>query len=254
MTIQRWKLTIEYDGTDYAGWQRQQSGVPSVQESIEIAIHKFCQQNIRLHVAGRTDAGVHAAGQVAHLDLDYGDRELTPFQLAKAINAHLQPQKIAILKAEMVHNTFHARFDAVSKLYHYRVLTRTAPPTYDRDRVWHVFGSVNADAMAIAAKDLLGYQDFTSFRAKECQAKSPMRSIERADVVRNGDYIDFYFEGRSFLHHQVRNMVGSLMMVGKEKWEIFKIKEVLMAKERAIAGMTAPPQGLSLVQILYPNQ
>ncbi len=254
MTTQRWKLTIEYDGTDYAGWQRQDNGVRSVQESIETAIYKFCQQHIRIHAAGRTDAGVHAMGQVAHFDLDYGTRDLSEFQLAKALNAHLTFEKIAILQAEKVDQTFHARFDAISKTYRYRVLTRRAPPTINRDHVWHIYGDIDVESMAIAAKDLLGFHDFTSFRATECQAKSPMRSLDRADIIHDGEIIDFIFQGRSFLHHQVRNMVGSLMMVGKQKWEISEIKKVLMAKDRAAAGMTAPPQGLSLMQIFYPNQ
>ena len=254
MTLQRWKLTIEYDGTNYAGWQRQVDGVPSVQESIETAIYKFCNQHIRIHCAGRTDAGVHAAGQVAHFDLDYGTRDLSEFELNKAINAHLKPQKISILKAEKVDAEFHARHNALSKTYRYRIFARRAPPTFERDYVWHIYGDIDVDGMHEAAQSLLGHHDFSSFRAQDCQAKHPMRSIDVARVTRHGDYIDFVFQGRSFLHHQVRNMVGSLMMVGQKKWPISKINDVLMAKDRAIAGPTAPPEGLSLLEIFYPNQ
>jgi tRNA pseudouridine38-40 synthase len=254
MTNQRWKLVIEYDGTDFCGWQIQGPDVVTVQQVIEDALYKFCQQQIRIHAAGRTDAGVHARGQVVHFDLDYGDRDLTPYDLAKAINALIGEHKVAILSAEKIHDTFHARFDALSKTYLYRVLKRRAPPVMDVNKVWHIYGDLDVVGMQEAAQFLIGYHDFSSFRAQDCQAKHPMRSIDRADVMINGDYIDFIFEGRSFLHHQVRNMVGSLMMVGQRKWSPLKIYEVLMAKDRAVAGPTAPPEGLSLEHIFYPNQ
>lgn len=252
--ITRWKITIEYDGTNYAGWQRQIDGVPTVQESIETAIQKFSGQFVRIHAAGRTDAGVHAAGQVAHFDFDYGGREITGFEMAKAINAFLIRDKIAILKAEPVHSNFHARFDATLKTYRYRILNRRAAPTFDTNIVWHCKKILDENLMQDGANFLIGHHDFSSFRAQDCQAKHPNRSIDVARVTRTGDHIDFIFEGRSFLHHQVRNMVGSLVLVGQKKWVPQKIYEVLMAKNRALAGPTAPPQGLTLVQILYPNQ
>ena len=254
MTLQRWKITIEYDGGDYSGWQRQIEGVPSVQESIETAIYQFCNQHVRIHCAGRTDAGVHAAGQVAHFDIDHEKRVPSEFEIAKAINALLQPQKISILKAEKVHPDFHARHHATSKIYRYRVFSRRAPPVFERNYVWHIYGDIDVESMNKAAQYLIGYHDFSSFRAQNCQAKNAMRSIDRADVIRCGDIIDFTFQGRSFLYHQVRNMVGSLMMVGQKKWDISKINDVLMAKDRTIAGPTAPPKGLSLMQIFYENQ
>ena len=254
MSVQRWKLTIEYDGSAYAGWQKQEAGIVTVQEEIETALFQFCQQQIRIQAAGRTDAGVHARGQVAHFDLDYGARDLSPFDLSKALNAFLRTQKIAILKAEMVHADFHARFDAVSKTYRYRILNRIPKPVMDVDYVWHVYGALDVDGMREAAKFLIGHHDFSSFRAIDCQAKHPMRTIDVADIETHGDYIDFVFKGQSFLHHQVRNMVGSLMMVGRKKWVPLKIYEVLMAKNRVEAGPTAPPQGLCLEEIFYPNQ
>lgn len=247
----RWKLTIEYQGTKYAGWQRQDGGIKSVQQSVETAIYKFCQQQIIIHVAGRTDAGVHANGQVAHFDLDYGDRELTPHDLRKALNAHLGSEPISILKAEETHDEFHARFDAVSKLYTYRVLNREAKPSFQKNLVWHIRRELNIDAMREGAKHLLGSHDFTSFRAAECQAKTPLRSLDRLDIECVGEEILFHAEARSFLHHQVRNMVGTLAQVGQNKWQPIQVKRVLDAKDRTKAGPTAPPDGLYLVEVRY---
>lgn len=179
--MQRWKLTIEYKGTDYAGWQRQK-GVPSIQQAIEEALSGFCQQDIRIHVAGRTDAGVHARGQVAHFDLDYGQRELTGFDLAKAINAHLRPQPVSVVAAEKVHAEFHARFDAVNKLYLYRILCRPSLPALEPGLLWHVKRDLDVAAMREGARHLLGHHDFTSFRDSQCQAKSPLRTLDRLDI------------------------------------------------------------------------
>ena len=253
MSLQRWKFTIEYDGTDFSGWQRQ-NDAPSVQQCIEEALYRFCGQEIRVHAAGRTDAGVHARGQVAHFDLDYQDRALSGYDLAKAVNALIRPHKIAILQAETVPRDFHARFDAVSKTYRYVVLTRRAPPVLDLNFVWHIYGDLDIAGMQEGAKFLIGHHDFTSFRGIDCQAKHPMRTIDVADVIIRDEHLDFIFKGQSFLHHQVRNMVGSLMMVGQKKWNSSKINEVLMAKNRALAGPTAPPQGLFLEAIIYKNQ
>ncbi len=250
MTIRRWKLTIEYDGTPFSGWQFQDH-IISVQQVIEEAIQKFCQQDIRIHVAGRTDAGVHGRGQVAHFDLDYGDRPLNGFDLTKAINAHLGDYPVSILSAEPVDDSFHARFSATNKLYLYRILNRSARPALEKGHVWHVKRPLDAERMHEAAQCLLGQHDFTSFRASECQAKSPMRSLDRADVVAQGEEIHFYFEGRSFLHHQVRNMVGTLALIGEGKWTKEDLVAALQAKDRTKGGPTAPPEGLYLMRIDY---
>lgn len=256
MAIQRWKITIEYIGTRYAGWQRQEDGIPSVQQAIEEAITAFCGQDCRLHVAGRTDAGVHAHGQVAHFDLDYGDRKLDGYILAKALNAHLTQHDVAVLSAEPVDMEFHARYGATKKLYTYRILSRLAPPTFDKDRVWYLRYNIDCDAMREGAKYLLGQHDFTSFRAKECQAKSPVKTLDKISIteIKRDDgetEIVFLVEARSFLHHQVRNMVGTLVQVGIGKIPPESIKEILAAKDRTAAGITAPADGLSLTRVFY---
>ena len=256
MALQRWKLTIEYQGTDYAGWQRQEDGVNSVQEQIEIAIEKFCGVFCRLHVAGRTDAGVHAHGQVAHFDLDYGDRPLDGYIMTKAINAHLGEQRIAILSAEKVDEEFHARFQATNKLYTYRLLTRLAPPSFDKDLVWWMRRDLDVSAMREGASYLLGHHDFSSFRAAECQSKSPMKTLDRLDIEEiathgGGLELRFFVEARSFLHHQVRNMVGTLVDVGTGKIAPQQMKIILEAKNRTKGGMTAPASGLSLTRVDY---
>ncbi len=251
MSVQRWKIIIEYDGQPFCGWQMQDN-VLTVQQVLEEAIHKFCQQDIRLHAAGRTDAGVHARGQVAHFDLDYGDRIITGHDLTKAINAHARDYPVSVISAEKVAPDFHARFMATNKLYTYRILNRSAPPAIEMNRVWHVKRKLDETLMQQAANSLIGYHDFTTFRATECQAKSPLRSIDRAIVERQGDELLFHFEGRSFLHHQVRNMVGTLAMVGEGKWQVDDVAKALAAKDRVQGGPTAPPEGLYLVRIDYP--
>lgn len=246
----RWMLTIEYNGAPYSGWQAQDHA-PSVQEEIEKAIFKFCGQQIRIQAAGRTDAGVHALGQVAHFDLDYGDRPLTGHDLAKAINAHLRPQPIAILKAEVVGEDFHARFAAKNKLYRYRLINRSAPLAIDQGFAWSMHYALNVPAMHDAAQVLVGLHDFTTFRDSNCQAKSPVKSITRLDVTRHGEEVRIEVEGRSFLHHQVRNIVGTLVQVGREKWTKVDVQAALDAKDRTKGGMTAPSDGLYLVKIDY---
>ncbi len=247
----RWKLTIEYHGGPFNGWQRQ-DGQPSVQQCIEEAIFKFCQQEIRIHAAGRTDTGVHANGQVAHFDLEYGDRPLSGYDLARAINAHLRPHPIAILSAEKADPEFHARFHATNKLYRYRIINRSAALTVDQNLAWHIWKPLDVDAMHDAAQVLLGQHDFTTFRDTDCQAKSPVRTINRIDVTRHGDEIVMEVEAKSFLHHQIRNTIGSLMMVGDGRWTKADIQAALDAKDRTKGGMTAPPDGLYLVRIDYP--
>ena len=253
----RWKITVEYVGTNYSGWQRQERGTPSVQAAIEDAIKKFCQQDITIHAAGRTDAGVHARGQVVHFDLDYGTRELTGPDLAKAINAHLRPQPVSIVKAEIAAADFHARFAAKNKLYRYRILNRPAFPAFDQDMVWHFKRPLEVKAMADAVRYLLGHHDFTTFRDSECQAKTPERTLDRLDISERpydesgGREIIIEAEARSFLHHMVRNMVGTLSLVGEGKWQPGDVKTALAARNRTKGGPTAPAQGLSLLRVDY---
>lgn len=250
--MQRWKLTIEYRGSSFSGWQRQEDGVSSVQQTIEEALFAFCQQDIRLHVAGRTDAGVHAAGQVAHFDLDYGDRPLDGFNLCKALNAHLVGKAVSILAAEPVSQDFHARFTAKDKLYTYKILNRQAPAALNEGLVWHIRRPLNVTAMQEGANYLLGHHDFTTFRAAECQAKSPLKTLDRLVVTAvTAEDIQIHAEARSFLHHQVRNMVGTLVLVGEGKWTPLDVKTALEAKDRARGGRTAPADGLYLIDVRY---
>ncbi|MGQ0526608.1 MAG: tRNA pseudouridine(38-40) synthase TruA [Alphaproteobacteria bacterium] len=252
----RWKLTIEYKGSTYAGWQRQTKD-PSVQQAIEGAIKAFCGQDITIHAAGRSDAGVHACGQVAHFDLDYGERSLTGYELMKALNAHLRGQGTCILKAETAANDFHARFSATSKLYRYRIINRSAFPAIEDGLAWHIKQDMDISAMQAGAKNLVGSHDFTTFRDSECQAKSPEKTLSRLDVsVKNydgagGHEITIETEGRSFLHHQVRNMAGTLSLVGLGKWSPSDVKTALQAKDRTKGGPTAPAEGLYLVRVDY---
>lgn len=249
--MKRWKLTIEYDGTDYSGWQRQEGNVPSIQQAIEEAITGFCQQKITIHAAGRTDAGVHATGQVAHFDLDYGERPLSGPDLAKALNAHLRPAPIAIISAEEVAKDFHARHCATNKLYRYLILNRPAPPTFQMRQVWHIKRPLNHKQMHEAAQSLLGHHDFTTFRDSECQAKSAQKTLDRLDIRREDDIISMEVEARSFLHHQVRNFAGTLALVGEGKWTTEDLVNALQARNRTKGGPTAPASGLFLMRIDY---
>lgn len=254
--IKKYKLTIEYMGNGFHGWQRQPD-VPSIQQSIEEAIFKFCAQDVDVVVAGRTDAGVHARGQVAHVDFMPFKNPMDEFAIMKAINAHLRPRSISILEVEHVEEDFHARFSATNKLYQYRVINRHSFLTVERERVWHIQKKLNIDAMREGAKYLLGKHDFTTFRDSECQANSPIRTLDRLDImVRDYDAcggldLTFETEGKSFLHHQVRNMVGTLSLVGLGKWQPQDIKTALEQTDRTKGGPTAPPDGLYLVRVDY---
>lgn len=244
----RYKLTIEYDGGSFVGWQRQENG-PSIQAALEDAVRGYCQVNAVVYGAGRTDAGVHALGQVAHVDLPRDDR---PHVVVNALNAHLRPHPIAVLTAEKVSEDFHARFSAVERAYEYRILNRRAAPALDAGRVWWVSQPLDAGTMHTGARELIGHHDFTSFRAAECQAESAVKTLDQLDVARQGDTIVVTARARSFLHHQVRNMVGTLKLVGEGKWAPRDVAAALAEKNRAAAGPTAPPDGLYLTRVRYP--
>ena len=243
----RYKLTLEYDGRGFVGWQRQDNG-PSVQAALEAAVKGFCGEAITVHGAGRTDAGVHALAQVAHIDLD---KETGADTLRDALNFHLKPAAVAVLAAEAVADDFHARFSATERAYRYRIVNRRAPLTLDRGRAWLVPVPLDAGAMGEAARALLGQHDFTSFRAGECQAKSPVKTLDALEVSRDGDEIWIEARARSFLHHQVRNMVGTLKLVGEGKWARVDMERALAARDRRAAGPTAPADGLYLVAVRY---
>ena len=243
----RYKLTIEYDGGPFVGWQRQQNG-RAVQQAIEEAIAAFSGEVVVVKGAGRTDAGVHALGQVAHIDLA---RDWPPDTIRDAVNAHLRPEPVAILAAEPVAPDFDARFSAVKRHYLYRILDRRSPPVLDRGRVWWVHQGLDHEAMHAAAQALVGKHDFTTFRSTECQAKSPVKTLDRLDVSRAGDEVVVRASARSFLHNQVRSMVGTLKKVGDGKWPVSAVGEALAAAERARSGPVAPPDGLYLVAVDY---
>ena len=255
--MRRWILTIEYHGGGFSGWQRQEESTPSVQQALEDAIFAFCQQRVTLHVAGRTDAGVHAKGQVAHFDLDYGDRPLEGPVLAKALNALIRPHLVSVIEAREATGDFHARFKARNKLYTYRIINRPAPPAVESGMAWHIRRELNVQAMREAAKFLVGAHDFTTFRASLCQAKSPHKTLERFEVETNnydtfgGLEILIHAEARSFLHHQVRNMVGTLALVGDNKWTPEDVRVALEARDRTKGGPKAPAEGLYLMRVDY---
>ncbi|HVJ50976.1 MAG TPA: tRNA pseudouridine(38-40) synthase TruA [Aliidongia sp.] len=243
----RYKLILEYDGTGLVGWQRQPNG-PSVQEILETAFAKLAGEPIFVQCAGRTDAGVHALGQVAHTDLP---RDYEPDEIRGAINFHVRPEAVAVLAVERAPPDFHARLSATRRRYLYRILNRRAPPALERNHVWHLGVALDADAMAAGARQLLGHHDFTSFRASECQANTPMKTLDRLDVFRRGEEIHIEAAARSFLHHQVRNMVGTLRLVGTGQWQPEDVGKALAARDRSAAGPTAPPDGLYLVEVGY---
>lgn len=243
----RYKLTIEYDGGPFVGWQRQANG-PSVQQAIEEAIRAFSGETVAVKGAGRTDAGVHALGQVAHVDLT---GEWTADTVRDAVNAHLRPAPVAVLAAEAASDGFDARFSAVKRHYLYRILDRRPPPALDRGRVWHVRTRLDTEAMHAAAQALVGHHDFTTFRAAECQARTPMRSLDRLDVSREGGEIAIRASARSFLHSQVRSMAGALKKVGEGRWKVAEVGAALAARDRTRAGPVAPPDGLYLVAVDY---
>lgn len=243
----RYKLIIEYDGTGLVGWQRQDNGL-SVQQVIEEACAKFAGQQVRLFTAGRTDAGVHALGMVAHFDMD---RDMEGRKVCLAINHHSLPHRISIRQCEQVSQEFHARFDCLERSYLYRILNRPARPALDAGRVWWVQKELDASAMHEAAQVLVGKHDFSSFRAASCQANSPLRTLDGISVEKVGEEIHLKCRARSFLHHQVRNFVGTLERVGQGTWSAEDVKQILEACDRTKAGPTAPPDGLYFVEARY---
>ena len=243
----RYKLTIEYDGAPFCGWQLQ-PGQSSVQGALEAAVKAISGEDARVNGAGRTDAGVHALGQIAHVDLA---KTFVAGRLRDGLNAHIRPHPIGILSAEIVSSEFDARFSAVKRHYRYRIVNRRANLTVDQGKVWRAPRALDSDTMHIAAQRLLGKHDFTTFRDSECQAKSPVKTLDQLDVMRNGDNVTIVTSARSFLHSQVRSMVGSLVWIGEGRWTADDLASALAATNRAACGPVAPPDGLYLVRVDY---
>lgn len=245
----RFALTLEFDGGPFMGLQRQAHG-PSVQQCVEEAILAVTGQTATMHAAGRTDAGVHALAMRVHVDIA---KPFTPFRLMEAINARLRPAPIAVLACEEVPEDWHARFSCIGRAYVYRIVNRRAPLTLERGKAWQVTKPLDAEAMHRAAQALVGQHDFTTFRSVHCQAQSPLKTLDRLDVRRDGDLLLVETEARSFLHHQVRSMVGCLALVGMGRWEEARVAEVLAARDRQALGLNAPPDGLYFVRAVYPE-
>jgi tRNA pseudouridine38-40 synthase len=243
----RYRLDLEYDGGPYKGFQAQ-AELPTVQGSIERAVKAFSGETLRLQAAGRTDTGVHALHQVVHIDLA---RDWRPEVVRDALNAHLIPEPIAVIAASLAPEGFHARFSAKARRYVYRILNRSAPPTLEKGRLWHVKKSLDVEAMAKAARALIGHHDFTTFRDADCQAKSPLKTLDVAEVSLAGDEVRLTFAARSFLHRQVRSMTGSLAEVGAGRWTADDLAAALAARDRAACGPVAPAEGLYLAGVEY---
>jgi tRNA pseudouridine38-40 synthase len=246
----RFRLLVEYDGRPFMGWQRQAHG-PSVQQAIEEAIGAITHEAVVLHAAGRTDAGVHALAMTAHVDVE---RPITAHRLADGANAKLRPLPVAILSAEVADAEFHARFSCIGRRYVYRIANRRAPLALDAGRAWRVPVLLDEEDMNDAAQVLVGHHDFTTFRSAHCQALSPVKTLDRLSVRRLGETVEIKAAARSFLHHQVRSMVGCLELVGRGKWTKTDLKAALEAKDRAALGFNAPPDGLYFVEALYPGE
>jgi len=243
----RFALTLEFDGGPFMGLQRQAHG-PSVQQAVEEAVHKVTGETVTLHAAGRTDAGVHALAMRVHVDIE---KTITPFRLMEALNARLRPDPIAVLACEVVPDDWHARFSCLGRSYRYRIVNRRAPLTLERGKAWHVHRPLDAEAMHGAAQALVGLHDFTTFRSVHCQAQSPVKTLDRLAVRREGELVLVEAEARSFLHHQVRSMVGCLALVGLGRWREEQVGEALAAKDRNMLGLNAPAVGLYFVSAKY---
>lgn len=243
----RYKITIEYIGTNLSGWQRQSEAI-SVQQILEEAIYKFSGERVTLYGSGRTDAGVHAIAQIAHFNIS---KYIEPYKIINAINYFVRPYTVGVYDCELVDDNFHARFSATARHYIYRILNRPYPSVINFDRVWWVSLPLDISAMRESSKYLLGKHDFTSFRAISCQSKSPIKTLTKLDIIEDSEEIKLYFSAPSFLHHMVRNIVGSLVLVGKNVWQPEHIQEVLEKKDRKLAGPTAPASGLYFLKIDY---
>ncbi|MBX7496573.1 tRNA pseudouridine(38-40) synthase TruA [Qipengyuania sp. 6B39] len=245
----RFALTLEFDGTPFFGLQRQKDG-PSVQQAVEEAAQRVTGEDVRLHSAGRTDTGVHALAMRSHMDIA---KAMTPYRLMEALNAHLRPDPIAVTACEIVPDDWHARFSCTGRSYVYRIANRRAPLTLERDRMWQVGTPLDHDAMHRAAQALVGLHDFTTFRSVHCQSDSPVKTLDRLDVEREGDEVRIHAAARSFLHHQVRSMVGCLALVGMGRWREEQMAEALEARDRQALGLNAPSHGLYFVSATYPG-
>lgn len=243
----RYKFTVEYDGRPFCGWQRQSNG-PSVQAVIERAIKSFCGETVTIGGAGRTDAGVHATGQVAHADLS---RDWPAETVLRAVNFHCQPDAVVLLDCERMHDGFDSRFSAIRRSYRYRIVNRPHPLTFERGLAWHVKSDLDAQAMHVAAQEFVGHHDFTTFRHSKCQAKSPEKTLESFSVYREGRIVIAECASRSFLHNQVRSMVGTLRMVGDGRWTPLDVRDALVARDRKACGPVAPADGLYLTRVDY---
>jgi len=246
--VTRWRLTIEYDGGPFMGWQRQEHG-PSVQQTLEEALQRMTGEQAAFFAAGRTDAGVHALAMSAHVDVM---KSLTPHRLREGLNALVRPHPISVLEVDQVADDWHARFSCVGRRYLYRILNRRAPPALDAGRVWHIAVPLDVGPMKEGAAHLVGRHDFTTFRSAQCQSDSPVKTLDALEVSRVGEEIHVTAAARSFLHHQVRSMVGCLAMVGRGRWQSDDIRQALEARDRAALGFNAPPQGLYFVEAVYP--
>jgi len=245
----RFALTLEYDGGPFMGLQRQAHG-PSVQQAVEDAAFAVTGERVTMHAAGRTDTGVHALAMRAHMDIA---KDIAPFRLMEALNARLRPAPVAVLACEAVSEDWHARFSCIGRSYLYRIVNRRAPLTLEKARAWQVAPPLDADAMHRAAQALTGLHDFTTFRSAHCQAQSPVKTLDRLDVRREGQHVLIEAEARSFLHHQVRSMVGCLALVGLGRWREGQVAEALAARSRQALGLNAPPDGLYFVAAKYPG-
>ena len=243
----RWRLTIEYDGGPFMGWQRQEHG-PSVQQALEEALERMTGEQASFTAAGRTDAGVHALAMSAHVDVS---KPLTPHRLREGLNALVRPQPISVIEVAEVADDWHARFSCIGRRYLYRILNRRAPPALDAGKVWHIAVPLDVEAMGEGAAHLVGRHDFTTFRSAQCQSDSPVKTLDSLEVTRKGDEIHVAASARSFLHHQVRSMVGCLGLVGRGQWKPGDMLKALEARDRAALGLNAPPHGLYFVQALY---
>lgn len=246
----RFALTLEFDGGPFMGLQRQDHG-PSVQQAVETAVHAVTGEKVTMHSAGRTDSGVHALAMRSHVDIA---KAIEPFRLMEALNARLRPDPIAVLACEVIPDDWHARFSCVGRAYEYRIVNRRAPLTLERGHAWHVSRDLDADAMHRSAQMLVGRHDFTTFRSAHCQANDPVKTLDRLVVRREGERVIIEAAARSFLHHQVRSMVGTLALVGQGQWREEQVAEALAAKDRAALGLNAPAEGLYFVAALYPDE